>query len=650
MKFLFLPQTVVFYILGGAGAAITLLYILKLRRRRVEVPFAALWKRVVVEKQTSALWRKLRRIISLLIALAVAALLAFAAGDPREVAQGEDGRTMVILIDSSASMRATGGEKDRLSQAKEAVKKILSDLGRNDHVMIVRFDSQVVPLTPFSQDERLLRKTVEEITTTDTRADVLRALSFAADALRGQSQPVVVVVSDGAFGPPILAEDLPPLGEAKLHFIQVKGGEENVGIVAFNARRLLFDRLAYELYLEVKNYGQKAQEVDLTLYLGERPFDIQRVILQPGATVSRFYTPDAIGVDAEESHLTARISYPSSQPDGFPADDVAYALIPKRQTVAVLIASDRNNFFLEGVFYGEGETLTVDRTSCAEATEEKANPYTVVIFDHCAPLWAKEAKGNFLYFDPPDTQGTPLSRAKNEVLLPKLTRLSRKHPLLRWVTFADTTVLAARPFTGVKGENAVIEVKEGPILVAQRTVVKGKEGAGGEEGRSGERRMIAVGFDLAQSDLPLRVAFPIFIQNMLTWFTDDDATYIANYQTGQTWYVPVKGAEEEALLIEPDGKERRVPIYDHRAIFTGKRSGFYKLQVGSEVIEVAANLADEVESKIATPEEIPLPGAIEGPPAGGGAVVKREIWITLILVVIGILLLEWWTYHRRLTV
>jgi Ca-activated chloride channel homolog len=635
MKFLFFAPNIVWAVLGGAAALITLLYILKLRRRRVEVPFAALWRRVLVEKQTSALWRKLRRLLSLLIALAVVALLALAAGDPRQVLQGEDGRTMVILLDASASMRATDavGAKSRLEAAKAEAKKIVGDLGRNDYAMVARFDSQVVPLSPFSQDDRLLAAAVEGVEAADTRGDVLRALSFAADALRGRPNPSVVVVSDGAFGPKILSADLPALGGAKLHFIGVGQGKRNVGISAFNARRLLSDRLSYQLYLEVKNYGEAAEEVDLTLYLGDRPFDAQRVLIQPGATLSRFYTPEAIGVDAEQSHLTARLGF-TGPGDDFPADDVAYALIPKRQRVRVLIASSVDDFFLEGAFYSEGDTLDVERRPCAEATAEAAAGFTAVVFDRCAPAWAKAAAGNFFYIDPPD-EGSPFVRAKAEAPLPKITRSSKKHPLLRWVTFVDLTIAAARPFVGVSGEAAIAEIREGALIAARR---------------DGERRVVAWGFDLAKTDLPLRVAFPVLIQNVLAYFTDDDATYIANYRTGETWYVPVKADAEEAEVLEPGGAKRAVPVYDHRAIFSGRVAGFYEVAAGAERFEVAANLADEVESNIAPPTEPPLPGAELGAPAGGGAVVKREVWVSLVLLAVAILLIEWLTYHRRLTV
>jgi hypothetical protein len=302
--------------------------------------------------------------------------------------------------------------------------------------------------------------------------------------------------------------------------------------------------------------------------------------------------------------------------------------------VKVLLAAEKDNFFLEGVFYGEGESLTVDRKKCTETSAEDMKNFTVVVFDQCAPDWAKSGPGNFIYFDPPVVDGAPFARGK-DIFDPRVNKLAKKNNLTRWVSFAEVSIALAKPFTGLKPGEAIVESKEGALVAARR---------------DGERRVIAWGFNLAVSDFPLRIAFPIMIQNMLSWLTDDDATFISNYKTGETWYVPVKGAVESAEVIEPNGEKRTVPIYDQRAIFTGKQSGFYALTAGSEKIEIAANLIDEVESTLVTPKETPLPKAKEGAPDGGGAVVRQEIWIALILGAIAILLLEWLTFHRRFTV
>ncbi|MCA9686102.1 MAG: BatA domain-containing protein, partial [Myxococcales bacterium] len=97
--------------LFAAGAAvITTLYLLRMRRRRVVVPFAALWQRVTRESDTRRLWKKLRRMLSWLLQLALLALLCLALGDPRPEAWLRDPVTLAIVIDQSASMAGAATE------------------------------------------------------------------------------------------------------------------------------------------------------------------------------------------------------------------------------------------------------------------------------------------------------------------------------------------------------------------------------------------------------------------------------------------------------------------------------------------------------------------------------------------------------------
>ncbi|HBQ17592.1 MAG TPA: VWA domain-containing protein, partial [Myxococcales bacterium] len=64
MELVGLSLTQVLTVLGGFAAAVTALYLLKLRRRQVEVPFVHLWQEVLAEKQTTRLFSFLKRILS----------------------------------------------------------------------------------------------------------------------------------------------------------------------------------------------------------------------------------------------------------------------------------------------------------------------------------------------------------------------------------------------------------------------------------------------------------------------------------------------------------------------------------------------------------------------------------------------------------
>ncbi|HTL31702.1 MAG TPA: VWA domain-containing protein, partial [Kofleriaceae bacterium] len=191
---------------GWAAVAAAVLavtaYILKMRRRRFEVPFSSLWKRVLEQKDVTTLWKQLRRWLSLLIALLVLALLLVAALDPTLGVSDREARSVVVLLDASASMKAIDGGPDgtsiqRLQAAKTKAKELVDSMGGGDTAMIMKVDGQATPLSRFSNDAPKLRKVIDEVKASDTPADLTRALGAAADALRDRHNPLIVIVSDG---------------------------------------------------------------------------------------------------------------------------------------------------------------------------------------------------------------------------------------------------------------------------------------------------------------------------------------------------------------------------------------------------------------------------------------------------------------------
>ena len=92
------------------GGLTVIAYILKLRRRRHEVPFTKLWQRVLREKDATSLWRKLKRLLSLLVQLVFLALLLGAALDPRI---GHDPHERNARVDRVGDPRRDEREPDR---------------------------------------------------------------------------------------------------------------------------------------------------------------------------------------------------------------------------------------------------------------------------------------------------------------------------------------------------------------------------------------------------------------------------------------------------------------------------------------------------------------------------------------------------------
>jgi hypothetical protein len=190
----------------------------------------------------------------------------------------------------------------------------------------------------------------------------------------------------------------------------------------------------------------------------------------------------------------------------------------------------------------------------------------------------------------------------------------------------------------LKGETALASSVRDPILVARR---------------DGGTKQVVFGFALVGTDLTLRVAFPLLLVNALDWFAGASTELITTYVTGQRQRVPLDGAQQvrEATVTGPDGAARPSPVVDGVATFYADRVGFYTLAAaGVPTLELAANLTSPSESAIAPASALTLGGQALTAPEAFAVTRTRTLWAYLVLAALLLLVVEWVTYHRRITV
>jgi hypothetical protein len=820
MTLLGLTLTQLATIFAAVGGAVTLLYILKLRRRRISVPFAQLWQRVLKERQSDSLFRRLKRLLSLLLQLAFLFLLVAALGNPRLSTQVISQRRIIMLVDASASMKSADAEEGtRMKAALKKARELVSGLSGSDVMMIVRMDAQITPLTAFTSDTKTLFKALDGLKPTDTRADISRGLKFCADALRGRKNPMLIIVGDGAYerkalasvrlddrsgkqvkvvakkpdtkkpdskkpdskkpdskkpdskkpdskkpdakkpklakkpdakkpkkpekpdakkpklakkpdakkpddkkakatkkpdakkpklakktkrGPKSLASDLDriSLEGVTVHFIGVGKSKDNVGIVAFNARRYPTNKLSFEVFLEVVNYRKKKTEVDLQLLSDGAINDVKRLVLAPGQRARYTCSPSDrkagkkswCDMAASGELLEARLVKPGSSDandkgalDAFPLDDRAYALLPKRRKLRVLLVST-GNLFLEGALLLD-ENTSLERIPPAAYSAKRTRGMDAVVFDSWVPDdWttgsagkspgktAKTGKtgktgksGKSDKSDKSDKRSSPIAPKatpgaagpKAHVLLvnppagkgpfgvagriarPFITEQSEEHPVMRFITLKDVNISDSAKFKRKRGDVVLAASLRDPVLIARDT---------------GRYKRVAFGFNPKRSDLPLRVAFPLLVINTLNWFSGESEGLITTYRAGDTWQVPLGPVDDGnprrdfVEVKNPLSELFKAPVSGSYAVLNGRHVGVYQITDGKAKLRIAANLADPLESNIAPAKELILGGRLLAPPAGFSVKLRREIWIYLLLIGLGLILLEWLTYNRRLTV
>ena len=127
MRFLALTGLQGALLAAVTAAAIIALYFLKHRRRQVIISSTQLWKRVLEHQIENSLFEKLRRYLSILLAVATGLLVAMSIARPEmEWLTGKSKKT-VIVLDTSPTMQARMNDgKTRWEHAVEAANKVVS--------------------------------------------------------------------------------------------------------------------------------------------------------------------------------------------------------------------------------------------------------------------------------------------------------------------------------------------------------------------------------------------------------------------------------------------------------------------------------------------------------------------------------------------
>src|SRR4249919_4102948 len=111
----------------ATSAIIVALYFLKHRRRRLVISSALLWKRVLANRLENSLFERLRRILSILVAVIIGLLVAMSIARPEiDWLTGKTSRT-IIVMDTSPSMQARMSDgRTRWQHAVDAAKNLVN--------------------------------------------------------------------------------------------------------------------------------------------------------------------------------------------------------------------------------------------------------------------------------------------------------------------------------------------------------------------------------------------------------------------------------------------------------------------------------------------------------------------------------------------
>jgi hypothetical protein len=176
---------------------------------------------------------------------------------------------------------------------------------------------------------------------------------------------------------------------------------------------------------------------------------------------------------------------------------------PEGRTQRVLLVT-WDNLYLEGALLViPNIELSKVTPGDYERTPSVASQMDVVIFDDHIPTALPPSPTDLLFFHP-DGPNSPIL-VVDDVIEPRITSVDEGHAVMRSVTMSDVEIEKSIVFSPdpTRGESAIAESNGEAIIVAKR---------------DDSRMVVAFGFLLTATDLPLRVAFPLLLSNSLEWF------------------------------------------------------------------------------------------------------------------------------------
>lgn len=432
--------------------------------------------------------------------LLIAGLIAIALAEPAsaQLLSRFGSRTqpqhLIVILDGSTSMQAAVDPlgvagRTKFDLALQQTRDHLAGLGNGDVVSLLVLGTHTSTFEASGAvDIDALRQRLGGLQAPGGRADFNAALRLCRDLLLPGLHDEVVVITDGAISlDPALADDIAANIQLDLVTSTVSGN--NLAIIEINARGSTVTPGRQDLFIRVANYSDQSQTTTVSIIVDGVSIIEREITLAADATITISERLPAGGTLATATLSTS---------DALAADNRASLSLAGSGVTGVrmLLVSDAPGALLRALSAqpnSQVQTLSVNQY-LATAT---LPPIDLVIFEGVPP-GGTLPDVPVLVVDP----GPGADTTAGFMPQPEPIRLRSQDPILRGVdlagvTFGQVPVIALAP-----EDTEVVGAADGPLVY--RTSLANDQPA------------IVLMFDIAESNLPVRVSFPILVSNIVS--------------------------------------------------------------------------------------------------------------------------------------
>ena len=607
-------------LLGLTLPAVILLYLLKLKRTRREVPSILLWRQSLEDLTANSPFQKLRSSPLLLLQLLLLALLTLAMMRPTLNLESVRGLDYYVLVDCSASMASTDVKPNRLANAKEQIREQIRDLGQGDRMMIVSFSSHSEVVVPLTDDRGELLSGLERLGIQETGTNLTEAIPILKASVGEETDVArILLYSDGRIRE---SEDLfPPSVETVYHQVGERG--QNVGISRFSVTASPASDEETQVFVEVVRDGETQGAGSLSLEWDGNLVDAHRFEWKEQQTYSHVFRTHSF----PGGLLTVSID----TADDLTVDDRASAYLKTVDPLRVQLVCHGDSPLIDLLRLVPETRLEVTAPEAFSATTTAE----VVVFDAWSPEALPPGPKGFLFLGtpPPGIEGLGWGE---EVEYPIVLDWKRTHPVVRGADYRNLQVARAFRLQPPDMADVLIESRETPLLFSLEYNTK---------------RLVVGGFPLLQSNWARLYSFPITITNAIRWLgaRGSRMEVAPVFQTGAPLEIVPEKGQESVVVRDPEENETRIEVTPGQRVYysSTQRTGKYELGYSDGVQEsVWLNLLDGEESLTAPKDSLAF-GKEEIHATEKARPRNQEVWTWIALVAFIVLMAEWWLYTKQ---
>lgn len=511
--------------LAALAIPIVLLYVLKIRRQAYAVSSTLLWRRALEDVRANTPWQRLRRNLLLILQLLALLTLVMALAQPAYSRTTLYAGDTIVVVDESYGMLAHDVVPSRFAVAVRRARGMARDLGSGHVLSVIGMGAQPRLIIADSSDGSAIDNALAQARPGPTAPNLLGAMTLAAGLVRtGQNTRVVVLTSRDSG---ITA--LPVQLRADVEIVRIGGRPQDLAIAGFDAVR---GGSHVHALVRLVNFGSSAATSDVQLYADGRLADVRPVRLTAGSDDREVWDDLPATVKTLHVVLTRR--------DDLAEDKSAWAIVHAAERRSIVLIT-KGDYFLERALVAN-PALRVRVVAPSAYWLPLSHGVDLTIFDGMSPT--RLPSGPALLISPQAGRVGPFHIGRYEPVASLSADPSLTAPTLLALTnnvdLSDVHLARAHRLDLSGDVQPIITADGFPVVAA---------------GEAGGRRLGIIAFNLEDSDWPLRISFPLFLQRLAAYLTPS----IAPSESTAGEAVTLRAYGARALTItRPDGAVDRL--------------------------------------------------------------------------------------------